>query len=132
MARFAMSVINDEYAHLPEVDRPQVSIVTDKNCDNFRTCAAQLAPMKIYDDIFITFKFAHPRHGEFEYIMDMYEGEPHLYLFSKVDGLPAVTEEDDGSIMEVVNGKWEKVAVKDSSVATFVDDYISSALEGDY
>jgi hypothetical protein len=100
--------------------------------DNENMCFCLPISMEIYDDIFITFKFAHPRHGEFEYIMDMYEGEPHLYLFSKVDGLPAVTEEDDGSIMEVVNGKWEKVAVKDSSVATFVDDYISSALEGDY
>lgn len=53
MARFAMSVIDDEYAHIPAVDRPQVNIVTDKSCENFRICAAQLAPMKIYDDIFI-------------------------------------------------------------------------------
>jgi hypothetical protein len=47
-------------------------------------------------------------------------------------GFPEVTAADNGYVMEVVNGKWEKVAVKDSSVATFVDDYISSALEGDY
>lgn len=47
-------------------------------------------------------------------------------------GFPEVSAADNGYVMEVVNGKWEKVAVKDSSVATFVDDYISSALEGDY
>ena len=47
-------------------------------------------------------------------------------------GLPAATAADNGKILEVVNGSWTAVAVKDSAVATFVDDYISSALEGDY
>jgi hypothetical protein len=47
-------------------------------------------------------------------------------------GFPAATAADNGKIMEVVNGSWTAVAVKDSAVATFVDDYISSALEGDY
>ena len=47
-------------------------------------------------------------------------------------GLPAASEADNNKIMQVVNGKWEKVEVKNSSVATYVDDYISSALEGDY
>ena len=47
-------------------------------------------------------------------------------------GFPAATAADNGKIMEVVNGSWAAVEVKDSSVATFVDDYISSALEGDY
>ena len=47
-------------------------------------------------------------------------------------GFPAATAADNGKIMEVVNGSWAAVEVKDSSVATYVDDYISSALEGDY
>ena len=47
-------------------------------------------------------------------------------------GFPAVTDDDNNKIMQVVNGAWAKVEVKDSYVATFVDDYISSALEGDY
>ena len=46
--------------------------------------------------------------------------------------LPNVTAADNGKILQVVNGAWAKVEVKDSYVATFVDDYISSALEGDY
>lgn len=47
-------------------------------------------------------------------------------------GLPEVSETDDGKILQVVNGAWAKVEVKDSSIATYVDDYIGSALEGDY
>lgn len=46
--------------------------------------------------------------------------------------LPPVTGDDNNQILQIVNGVWVKVAVKDSSVATFIDDYISSALEGDY
>lgn len=55
-----------------------------------------------------------------------------VFPASTAIGFPAVTAADNGKIMEIVNGKWEKVALKDSSVATFVDEYISSALEGDY
>lgn len=47
-------------------------------------------------------------------------------------GFPSVTADDNNKILQVVNGAWAKVEVKDSYVATFVDDYISSALEGDY
>lgn len=45
---------------------------------------------------------------------------------------PAVTTDDNGKIMEVVNGKWVTVAMADSSVKTYIDEYIGSALEGDY
>lgn len=45
---------------------------------------------------------------------------------------PAVSEADNGKIMEVKDGKWVQVTVSESSVKTFVDKYISSALEGDY
>lgn len=47
-------------------------------------------------------------------------------------GLPSVTADDNGKILEVIDGKWTAVAVADSSVASYVDEYINSALEGDY
>jgi hypothetical protein len=46
--------------------------------------------------------------------------------------LPEVSAADNGKILEVVNSKWKALAVKDSSVKTYVDEYISSALGGDY
>lgn len=48
------------------------------------------------------------------------------------DLLPPVTAEDSGKLLQVVEGQWQALAVADSAVAAFVDDYISSALEGDY
>lgn len=47
-------------------------------------------------------------------------------------GLPEVSEADDGKIFSVVGGKLVLVPVADSSVKTYVDDYINSALEGEY
>jgi hypothetical protein len=47
-------------------------------------------------------------------------------------GIPAVSAADNGKIMEVVGGKLIAKSVSESAVATFVDEYISSALEGDY
>jgi hypothetical protein len=47
-------------------------------------------------------------------------------------GLPAVSAADNGKILQVVNGAPEFVHVADSSVKTYVDEYINSALEGEY
>ena len=47
-------------------------------------------------------------------------------------GVPTPSTADNGKIMEVVNGELTLVPVAESSVKTFVDEYISSALEGDY
>lgn len=47
-------------------------------------------------------------------------------------GIPSVTTADNGKLMQVVDGAWASVPVADSAVKTFVDEYISSALEGDY
>ncbi len=47
-------------------------------------------------------------------------------------GIPSVTTADNGKLMQVVDGAWASVPVEESAVATYVDDYISSALEGDY
>ena len=52
--------------------------------------------------------------------------------FTSVIGLPAVTAADNDKILQVVDGAWASVPVADSAVKTFVDEYISSALEGDY
>lgn len=43
-----------------------------------------------------------------------------------------ISEEDNGKIMQVVGGAWAAVPVDDSSVANYIEDYIGSALEGDY
>lgn len=47
-------------------------------------------------------------------------------------GLPEVSEADNGKIFTVVNGELILVPVADSSVKTYVDEYINSALEGEY
>ena len=54
LARFAISVLEDEYKKRPDEKRPAVNVVIDKNAESFETCLAQLAPMKTYDSIFIT------------------------------------------------------------------------------
>jgi hypothetical protein len=46
--------------------------------------------------------------------------------------LPTVTVEDDGKILQVVNGAWAKTALADSAIATYIDNYINDALGGDY
>jgi hypothetical protein len=47
-------------------------------------------------------------------------------------GQETVSEKDNGKVMQVVNGKVVTVDVKNSSIATYIDEYISSALEGEY
>lgn len=53
-------------------------------------------------------------------------------LLSTQVGIPSVTDADNGKILQVVDGTWTAVAVADSAVATYVEEYINSALEGDY
>jgi len=52
--------------------------------------------------------------------------------FADAVGLPGASSNDNDKIMQVVDGRWTAVSVADSSVKAFVDEYISSALEGDY
>ncbi len=47
-------------------------------------------------------------------------------------GLPDVTTADNGKIMQVVDGAWKVLALADSAVATYIDDYINEALGGEY
>ena len=63
--------------------------------------------------------------------IDMDEGDDgSTILYGNV--LPPVSEEDNGKILQVVNGAWTLVTLADSEVKTYVDEYINSALEGSY
>ena len=46
--------------------------------------------------------------------------------------LPAVTEDDNDKILQVVGGKYTLVFVEDSVVKNYIDGYISEALGGEY
>ncbi len=54
MARFAMSVINRAHADKDPADRPKVNVVINKNTESFKTCYAQLEPLGVYEDVFIS------------------------------------------------------------------------------
>ena len=54
MARFAMSIIDSVHAEKSPSDRPKVNIVINKNTDSFKTCYAQLEPLGIYKNVFIS------------------------------------------------------------------------------
>lgn len=47
-------------------------------------------------------------------------------------GLPAATTADNGKIIEVVGGAYVLKDLANSSVKTYIDEYIASALGGDY
>lgn len=46
--------------------------------------------------------------------------------------LPLVEAADSGKMLQVVDGVWAAVSVADSSIKTYIDDYINEALGGDY
>ena len=50
----------------------------------------------------------------------------------KESDLPTVTASDNGKILQVKNGKWEAAEIAETAVKTYIDDYISTALGGDY
>ena len=52
-ARFAISVIEEKLRLDPDAEAIPVNIVVDKNAECFEVAAAQLAPLGIYDSIFI-------------------------------------------------------------------------------
>lgn len=47
-------------------------------------------------------------------------------------GLPDVTTSDNGKILQVVNGEWVAISIEESSIKTYLDEYIRSVLESDY
>jgi hypothetical protein len=48
------------------------------------------------------------------------------------NGMPEVTTDDNGKLLQVVDGSWKAVAVADSSIGAYIDSYINEALGGDY
>lgn len=46
--------------------------------------------------------------------------------------VPPVSAADNGKLYQVVDGKMAAVALADSAVKTYIDDYINEALGGDY
>lgn len=48
------------------------------------------------------------------------------------DGLPPVTETDNDSLLFVADGVWVKGTLAASPIKTYIDNYISEALGGEY
>ncbi len=46
--------------------------------------------------------------------------------------LPDLTDSDDGKLLQAKDGRWEAAPMEETAVKTYIDDYISSALGGDY
>ena len=67
-----------------------------------------------------------------EYADILAEWEYRIESVENKGVLPDVTIADNGKMLQVVDGAWAVVAVKDSTIATYVDDYINEALGGDY
>jgi dihydroxyacid dehydratase/phosphogluconate dehydratase len=40
--------------------------------------------------------------------------------------------QEDGKLLQVVDGAWVAVSIENSSIKTYIDDYINEALGGDY
>ena len=47
-------------------------------------------------------------------------------------GLPEVTTDDNDKIIQVVDGAYQVVALENSAVKTYIDNYINEALGGEY
>ena len=48
------------------------------------------------------------------------------------DGLPKAGASENGKILQMKDGKWEAADVAQSFVKAYLDEYIASALGGDY
>jgi hypothetical protein len=46
--------------------------------------------------------------------------------------VPSVAVDDDGKMLQVVNGEYALVTIENSSIKTYIDNYINEALGGDY
>lgn len=63
-----------------------------------------------------------------------YVADTKTYIDQEVNSaaMPDHTNNDNGKFLQVVNGRPAWVSVADSAVKNYIDEYISSALEGDY
>ena len=55
-----------------------------------------------------------------------------MAVLSHLLHVPMVSQALNGMILQVIDGKWQLVSVADSSIKTYIDDYINEALGGDY
>lgn len=46
--------------------------------------------------------------------------------------VPSVTVDDNDKMLQVVNGEYALVTIENSSIKTYIDNYINEALGGDY
>lgn len=58
------------------------------------------------------------------------DGESNIGI--SISGLPAITAEDEDKMIQIVDGRYTLVSIKESSIATYIDEYINEALGGDY
>lgn len=66
--------------------------------------------------------------------IDSQDASHRVGIYQKVakQELPAVSASNNGNLLQVVDGKWVAAPIAGSAVATYIDEYISAALEGDY
>ena len=77
---------------------------------------------KVFDFSLITESFEYTFSSEEKYFYlssDALTADPIFKLKKKRTGLPFVTEEDDGKVLQVVNGEWKAVSV---SIDTSAED----------
>jgi hypothetical protein len=71
--------------------------------------------------------------GNFTFFYTGESGSHTVRIYTRSNSLlPEITSDDNGKILQVVDGKWASVDLESSKVKTYIDDYISSALGGEY
>ena len=61
-----------------------------------------------------------------------YKINPEYLPEEEPDPVPSVTTADNGKFLQVVDGVWTAVTIDESGFKTYLDEYVRSALEGDY
>ena len=99
------------------------SIETETEGSKF-TCSCRVSGSYVLDGEFSTSSVA-------ELTIVVIEGGV-MAVMSHLLHVPPVDEASNGKILQVVDGEWTVVTVADSSIKTYIDDYINEALGGDY
>ena len=84
-ARFALSVIDELHSEGEIRDIP-VNIIVDKNADCFEICMAQLAPLGIYEDVFIAPEAAMDLVGADTVLIICDVNNPRIFLSRELAG----------------------------------------------
>lgn len=55
---------------------------------------------------------------------------------ARLNVLPKVSEDGEGNLMQVIDGKWTAIPVAESTVKTYIEEYVETyireALEGEF